>query len=150
MVDQAPLLLPFHPDGTPPTVVIDGVTFRVPRLDAAGSLRVALDIDSDDYRDANETYASAQTNNELIAAPGAGLTIVVIGIQFSTEVAGSFTLTQSSGSPASPYGPHFFPANSGMVIPPTRRVVALNANSALRITTDIAGDHTISVQAVVV
>jgi hypothetical protein len=136
--------------GLPPTINVDGVEWTLVRADPAGSMHVALDIDSDDYRDVNEAYAAAQTDNVLIIAPGATKKIVVIGLQFSTEKAGSFTLTSSTGGGTDIYGPHFFPANSGMVIPPARQVVEVFGNEALRITTDIAGDHTISLQAVVV
>ena len=140
----------YLPDGTPDLIIVDGVTWRMPRVDAAGSQRVALDVDSDDYVMFNETYTGAETNNTLIAAQGTTERIALLGLQFSTKVAGEFKFTQSSGSPGDVYGPHFFPADSGMVIAPVRRVVLLNTNSALRITTDIAGDHTISGQAIVI
>ena len=170
---MAELQVPHFAEATGRTIVIDGVTYRPPlvasdgriearvfgldvatqrqlSVDPGGRLRVALDVDADDYRTANENYAAAQTNNELIAAPGAGLQIIVIGVQFSTAVAGNFKLVRNTGAPVDIYGPHYFPANGGMVIAPGRIVVSLTADQNLGITTSVAGAHSISIQAVVV
>jgi len=134
-------------DGGTAGLVIDGVTYRILRVDGTGALRVALDVDADDLRNANEAYTTAQTNNELIAAPGAALRIYVTSLFFGTEVAGSFKLTQSSGSPADVYGPFPFAANGGISAAFISPPIILNLNSALRVTTDITGDHCIYVGA---
>jgi hypothetical protein len=139
------IVLSWLADGTPATITIDGVTYRVARVDGSGRQLVTLDQDDDTVTWANEAYATAQTNNELVAAPGAALVLYLAVVIFSTKVAGSFSLTQSSGLPATVLGPHYFAANSGLALAPVSPPLSLNANSALRITTDITGDHSISV-----
>ena len=170
---MADLLVPFFAEAATATVTIDGVTYRPPLIgsdgriearvfgldvatqrqisvDPGGRLRVALDVDADDYREVNEAYIAPQTNNELIAAPGAGLQIIVIGLQFSCSAAGTFKLVRNTGAPVDIYGPHNFPANGGMVIAPVRRIRTLTANQNLGITTTGGGNHAIDLQAVVV
>jgi hypothetical protein len=142
---MAEITLTYGADGTPATVEIDGVTYRVHRVDGDGRQIVTLDVDGDVVNVANENYGSAQTNNELVAAPGAGVALYVAWLEFSTEVAGALSLTQSSGSPATVWGPHYFAAASGHGPSRFSPPIPLNANSALRATTDIAGDHTVTV-----
>ncbi|MGH6999379.1 MAG: hypothetical protein ACREEO_14385 [Phenylobacterium sp.] len=147
---MAELWVPFFAETEGWTVTIDGRTYRPALVDARGRLVVALDQSDADVRLANENYATPQTNNELIAAPGAALRIYVTGIFFSTEVVGSLKLTQSSGSPADVWGPHYFSANGGISAPTLSVPIVLNLNSALRATTDITGDHTVTVLAKVI
>ena len=59
----------------------------------------------------------------------------------------SFKLPQSSGSPADVYGPFPFAANGGISAAFISPPIILNLNSALRVTTDITGDHCIYVGA---
>ena len=144
---MADLILPFFAQAAGDTITIDGVTYRVGRVDPGGRLLVTLDVDADDMRLANENYSTAQTNNELIAAPGAGVAIYVTGIFFSTAAAMNMRLTQSSGSPGDVFGPHYFPGDGGISAPTLSAPIVLNANSALRFTSSAAGNHTITVLA---
>lgn len=141
------LIVPLCAEATGWTVVIDGIVYRPALVDSSGRQIVTLDVDADDLRLGNENYSTTQTNNELIAAPGAGIQIYVTGIFFSTAVAGNFSLTQSAGSPATIFGPHYFPINGGISAPTLSAPIELNANSALRVTTSITGNHTITVLA---
>ncbi|HAM57760.1 MAG TPA: hypothetical protein DCQ64_21025 [Candidatus Rokubacteria bacterium] len=129
---------------------LDGATQRQVLVDAGGRLIVAPDVGAGDPRFANENYAAAQTNNELIAAPGSGKYIYLTGIFFSTDSAMNVKLTQSSGTPADVWGPHYFAANGGISAPELRPYIKLNDNSALRVTSSAAGNHTITVLALVV
>lgn len=148
MQSGSQLIVPYAADGTPDSVTIDGVTYRAQRVDGGGRLLVAQDVDADALAFANENYSSAQTNNELVAAPGAGLYIYVLGIVFSTAVAGNMQLDES-GAGAVHFGPHYFPANGGISFAPGRPICKLPVNTALRIDTSITGNHTISVVAAV-
>lgn len=142
---MAEIILPYFAQSAGETIVIAGVTYRVGRVDPDGRLLIADEVDSDDIRVANENYSAAQTNNELIAAPGAALRIYIVEIIYSTDAANNFKLTQSSGSPADVFGPHYFPANGGMAPGRLGAPIALNLNSALRITSVGAANHSITV-----
>ena len=167
---MAELVVPFFSEATGWTVDIDGVTYRPPVVDSSGRLLamvvaldgsterrliadpdgrliVTLDRDGDDPRLANENYSTAQTNNELIAAPGSGLRIYVTGIFYSTDTGMNMKLTQSSGSPADVFGPHYFPDDGGISAPTLSVPLRLNDNSALRVTTSAAGNCSITVLA---
>jgi len=142
----APLILPYGADGTPDSVVIDGVTYRVLRVDAGGRLSLALPFLAHTIRNANENYASAQTNNELIAAPAAGLSLYLAAIVYSRDTAGNMKLVENTGTPVTIFGPHYFGANDGMsaVLDPPRK---LTAATNLGITTVGGGNESITVLA---
>lgn len=142
------LIVPYAADGTPDTVQIDGVTYRAQRVDGGGRLLVAQDVDADDLRFVNANYSSAQSNTQLIAAPGAGLFVYVLGVVFSTAVAGNMTLDES-GAGADQFGPHYFPANGGISFAPGRPICKLPVNTALRFQSSIAGNHSITILAAV-
>lgn len=143
-----PVSVPFHADGTPDTVVIDGVTYRAARVDGDGRQLVAQDVDADDLRYVNANYSSAQTNASLITAPGAGLRVYVLGIVFSTAVAGNFQLDEGGGG-AVQFGPHYFPADGGISFAPGRPICRLPVNTALRLDSSIVGNHSITILAAV-
>lgn len=110
-----------------------------------------LDIHSTAAADttiANENYSSAQTNNQLVAAPGANKRLVVVEIVFSHDTAGTVKLVEdTAGTPADKWGPHYQPANGNIVV--ARTYIPLTANKDLGVTTTGTGNATISVRTIV-
>ena len=61
-----------------------------------------------------ENSASAETNNALKAAPGAGLSLYITDIIISTDAAINAKIVEDTGgSPATIAGPYYFAANGG-------------------------------------
>lgn len=91
----------------------------------------------------NTNYSSAQTNTVLRVSPGAGKKLVITHIIYSRDTAGNMNLIQDpAGSPATKFGPHYFPATGGMVS--EKVYIPLSANKALGITTVGGGNETIT------
>ncbi len=91
----------------------------------------------------NSNYSSAQTNTALQASPGAGYRIVITEIIYSRDTAGTMKIVEDPlGTPSTKLGPHYFPANGGMVALKLRR--SLSENKALGITTVGGGNETVT------
>lgn len=96
----------------------------------------------------NNNYSSAQTNQEQQATPGSGKRIVVKKIIYSRDTAGSMKLVEStSSSPVTKVGPHYFPANGGMVV--MDLYIPLTANKNLGITSVGGGNETLTIETIV-
>lgn len=97
--------------------------------------------ESTDSFNINNNYSSAQTNTSQQAAPGASKRLVVTKIVYSRDTAGNMRLVEDpAGTPATKFGPHYFPANGGMVAVDV--YIPLTANKALGITTVGGGNET--------
>ena len=142
---MAEIYLPFFAQAAGITITIEGVIYRVARVDPGGRLLIADEVDSDDIRVANKNYTAAATNDELIAAPGAGKAIYVVDVIFSTAVDGNFKLVSKTSSPTDEFGPHYFPANGGMAPGRLGAPMKFPDNENLGFTSSIAGAHTITV-----
>ena len=94
----------------------------------------------------NENHASAQTNNQLVAAPGAGLSLYVTDIIISVgSTAGSVKLVEdTAGTPADVAGPYYFAANGGCHLA-LEQEIKLTANKDLGFTSATVGNHTVTV-----
>jgi hypothetical protein len=129
--------------GTPTSVTIDGIVYRILPVDRGGRPYVALDVDSDDPATVNQTFTTAQTDTIIVPAPASGLSIYLTSIVFSTAVAGNFKLHELTSGNLPRFGPHFFPANGGISYPTGRPPIQWTDGQPVRITTNIAGSHTI-------
>lgn len=116
-------------------------------LDSVGTdaLIVSDELQSDDIRVANKNYTAAQTNNELIAAPGSGKAIYIVEIIYSTDAANNFKLVSKTASPATKFGPHYFPADGGMAPGRLGAPIKLPDNENLGFTSVGVANHTITV-----
>lgn len=92
-----------------------------------------------------ENHTSAQTNNQLKAAPGANLSFYITDIIISTDVATNVKLLEDEGgTPVTVAGPYYFAANGGIAMPfvtPKK----LTANKSLGFTGGAAGNFTVEV-----
>lgn len=96
----------------------------------------------------NNNRSSAATNVNLQSAPGANKRIVVVGIIYSHDTAGSMKLVEDpAGTPADVLGPHYFPANGGMVA--EECYYPLTTNKALGYTTTGGGNDTITLRTII-
>lgn len=95
---------------------------------------------------ANENHSSAQTNNELKAAPGAGLSLYVTDIVISNgATAGTVKLVEDTGgTPADLLGPVYLGINAGMS-KKFATPIRLTADKNLGFTSTLATTHTIFV-----
>lgn len=95
---------------------------------------------------ANENHSSAQTNNSLISAPGAGLSIYITDIHISNgATAGNVKLVEDTGgTPADLLGPYYFAINGGMVSN-LKTPKKLTANKDLGFTSASVTTHSISI-----
>lgn len=90
-----------------------------------------------------QTYAGAQTNTSLVAAPGAGLSLYITDIVFSNgATAGIITLLDGSGGTEKAGG--YFAINGGMVWP-INTPIKLTANTALCLTSTSVTTHKVTV-----
>jgi hypothetical protein len=94
---------------------------------------------------ANENHSTAQTNNSLQAAPGAGYHLYITDIIMSTDTAMNIKLVEdTAGTPADVAGPYYFAANGGIAARLTTPV-RVTENKDLGFTSSAAGNHTITV-----
>lgn len=94
--------------------------------------------------DANENASTAQTNNQLQAAPGANLSLYVTDIFISTDAEMNITLVEdTAGSPVAKAGPYYFAPNGGAS---TSRVspIKISTNKDIGFTSSADGNHTIT------
>jgi len=96
------------------------------------------------FGSAAANYGSAQTNTEVIAAPGAGLSLYITDIILSTDTAGSIKLVEDTASAVDKVEVMYFAANGGCVMP-LRTPIKLTANKNFGITSTISGNHSITV-----
>lgn len=92
-----------------------------------------------------ENNSTAQTNNAIKAAPGAGLSLYITDIIISTDAAMNAKLVEDTGgTPVTKAGPFYFAANGGaglhFVTP-----IKCTADKDLGYTTSAAGNCTIEV-----
>ena len=91
---------------------------------------------------ARDTQSTAQTDTELIAAPGAGKTIEVLSLVFTTGAA--MLLTVEDGTTA--MFAHDMAANTAVSVPSgSVPMFAVTANTALTYTTSASGATFITV-----
>lgn len=91
-------------------------------------------------------YASAQTNQQLVAAPGAGKRIVITDILFSNgATAGKFKLVEDTGGTPVDLTKEFFFPISGGLIRKLPQPIRLTENKNLGITSTTVTTHTIEV-----
>lgn len=124
-----PLIIGGVAESTRPAAVADGDAVRA-WLDTAGRLVVSIGSPQTVYVAAE--YTSNQTDASVIAAPGAGLQLVIFDITVSTGAAG--TVLFEDGTATRLFGRLTLAANGGWQFnSPTG--VRLTANQALTITT---------------
>lgn len=95
---------------------------------------------------ANENQATAQTNNELKAAPGAGLSLYITDLIISNgATAGSVKLVEdTAGTPVDLVGPLYLTANAG-VAKQFKTPLRVSANKNLGFTSVSVTTHTVTV-----
>ncbi len=93
----------------------------------------------------NNNYAAQQTDTEIQATPGAGLSLYITDITISTDTAMNIQLVRNTAASTAIYGPFYFSATGGLAKPFATPII-LPANENLGITTSAAGNVTVSVQ----
>jgi len=93
---------------------------------------------------ATANYGSAQTNTEVVATPGASLSLYITDVILSTDTAGNIKLVEDTASAVDILELMYFAANGGMVSN-FRTPIKLTANKNLGITSSMAGNHSITV-----
>lgn len=114
------------------------------RLDIAlSSLRDALRGVSPNHWKADDNQSTAQTNKQLRAAPGAGLSLYITDITMSTDTAMNIKLVEdTAGVPADVWKPMYFAANGGLVTN-LKTPIKVTANKDLGYTSSAAGNHSL-------
>lgn len=128
-------------DGTDPGSLAEA---DIASLIADLNRRLYVNIAHPNFWKGNENNAAAQTNNEIVATPGGGLSLYVVSIIMSYGIAGTIKLVEDTASPADIAGPYYFAANGGLAFqfnPPLK----LTANKNLGYTSVGAGNHTVTV-----
>jgi hypothetical protein len=93
----------------------------------------------------NENHTTAQTNNALKAAPGAGLALFITGLILSTDTAMNIKIVRNTGgTPTDVLGPYYFAANGGLTMQ-FKTPVRINTNQNIAFTSSAAGNHTVTV-----
>jgi hypothetical protein len=93
-----------------------------------------------------EDHTSAQTNNVLVAAPGAGRRIIVIGLIFSTDGTGTCKLVEDpAGTPVQRVQTIYGGANGGISAPQWAGRAVLTENTALGFTSAGVTNHSVGV-----
>lgn len=131
-------------DGTDPSSVSaegDAAAFRTDR-----NRRLLVNKNHPNLWKVNENHSSAQTNNQLKAAPGAGLSFYITDIIISNgATAGSVQLVEDEGgTPATIAGPYYFAANGGIAMP-LETPIRMTANKSLGFTSTTVTTHTVTV-----
>jgi len=148
-----------NPLGSYPVLVdrnVDGEDMQVMRIDigvgtaesrvsSANSFPIVITANSTGWR-INENHVSAQTNNELKAAPGAGLCLYVTDIIMSNgATAGTIKLVEDvGGTPVDLLGPLYFGINSGSS-KKFETPLKITANKSLGFTSTVVTTHTVYV-----
>ena len=130
-------------DGTDPTSVSAEDDVAIVRTDR--NRRMLVNTAHPNLWSANENHATAQTNNELKAAPGANLSLYITDIVISNgATAGTVLITEDTGgTPATKLGPYYLAANGGM----SKRFatpIRITANKNVGFTSATVTTHTVS------
>jgi hypothetical protein len=130
-------------DGTDPTSVAEGDA-AAPRTDR--NRRLLVNENHPNSWVVAEDHSSAQTNNQLKAAPGASLSLYITDVIVSNgATAGSFKLVEDEGgTPVQIGGTKYFAINGGMALhfkTPHR----LTANKSLGFTSTTVTTHSVEV-----
>jgi len=132
---------------SPAKVSADGDVVTV-AVTQEGKLLLPTFTAAADTTNTNNNYTSAQTNVQQIAAPGANKRLVVVDIHYSRDTAGTMKLVEdTAGTPVTKYGPHYFPANGGVVV--SQCYIPLSTNKNLGITSVGGGNETITLRVIV-
>ena len=93
---------------------------------------------------ARDNGGTAETDTEVIAAPGAGLSIYITDIDFSTDTAETLTIHEDEGGAGEAviYGPWYLPATGGFV-KHFATPIRCTANLSVGYTTTATGNHTL-------
>ncbi len=129
-------------DGTDPTSTSaegDAVALRTDR-----NRRLLVNSNHPNSWKVLENHSSAQTNNNLKAAPGASLSLYITDIIISNgATAGSAQIVEDEGgTPVTIGGPYYFAVNGGIAIPLVTPI-RLTANKSLGFTSTTVTTHTI-------
>lgn len=93
-----------------------------------------------------EDHTSAQTNNSLVAAPGANRRIVITGIIYSALDAGTVKLVEDpAGTPVQKAQTVYVGATGGISAAYFSQPVKLTANTALGFTSTGSTNHSVGV-----
>lgn len=144
-----PLLLAGQYKASPAKVSADGDVATLAVTQSGKLLFPAWTSAADTIND-NNNYSSAQTNAALTnaTAPGANKRLVIVEIMYSRDTAGNMKLVgDPAGTPATVFGPHYFPANGGMIS--TQCYIPLATNKALGITSVGGGNETITTRCII-
>lgn len=117
------------------------------RTDAKADLqgRIYINESNPRYFQTTNTWAVAQTNLQLQAAPGASLSLYVTDVIFSGSVAATFVLVEdTAGTPVTKMQTIYQAANGAFGYR-FRQPIKLTANKNLGITTVAVGNHTATV-----
>jgi len=129
-------------DGTDPGSVAEGDAVN---LVTDLNRRLLVNIAHPFFWRGNENNSAAQTNNPIVGAPGAGLSLYLQSVVMSTDTAMNILFVEDTGgTPTTILGPYYFAANGGMAFefnPP----IQVTANKDLGYTSSTAGNHTITV-----
>jgi hypothetical protein len=130
-------------DGTDPTSVSAEDDVAIIRTDR--NRRLLVNTAHPNQWVARENHTSAQTNNELKAAPGANLSLYITDIIMSTDTATNIKLVRdTAGTPADIAGPFYFAANGGIsahLVTPIR----VTANQNVGFTGGATGNFTVEI-----
>lgn len=129
-------------DGTDPGSVAEGDAVA---LIADLNRRQLVNTSHPNFWSGNENNSTAQTNNPIKGAPGAGLSLYLESLVMSTDTAMNIKIVRDTGgTPADVLGPYYFAANGGIAFvfkPP----IQITTNQDLGYTSSAAGNHTITV-----
>jgi len=130
-------------DGTDPTSVTAEGDRAEARTDR--NRRLLVNTAHPNLWSNNNNYGAAQTDTQIQAAPGAGLSLYITDILMSAEGACNILLVRATAGSTTIYGPFYFAANGGLskhFATPIR----LPVNENLGVTSSAAVNHTVSVQ----
>lgn len=131
-------------DGTDPTSVSAEDDVAILRTDR--NRRLLVNIGHPNAWKVNENHVTAQTNNQLKAAPGANLSFYITDIIISNgATAGTVKLVEDEGgTPADIFGPYYFAVNGG-ICKRFATPIRMTANKSLGFTSTSVTTHTVTV-----
>lgn len=96
---------------------------------------------------ASENHATAQTNNELVASPGAGLSLYITNIEISNgATAGTIKIVEDTGgTPVDKWEELYAGINGGAVVDRSHAPIKITANTNLGFTSGTVTTHSVSV-----
>lgn len=95
----------------------------------------------------NNNYAVAKTNEQQIAAPGAGLHIYITGFIMTTDTAMNIEIVDdTAGAATTILGPYYFTDNGGtQALGGAGWLYRVDVNTNVGITSSVAGNHTVTI-----